>query len=95
MSWDLGHEANSKSGKGHSKNGGPNGNAPKAGKLFEKTCRKPHFRGREDKKVTGALPEGRMPVSIASYPCMIGHVSALLVAMKYHDAHMRAQPLRS
>ena len=36
MSWDLGHEANPKSGKGHSKNGGPNGNAPKVGKLFEK-----------------------------------------------------------
>ena len=64
--YSLGHEANPKSGKGHSKNGGPNGNAPKVGKLFEKTCQKPHFRGREGKKVTGALPEGRMPVSIAN-----------------------------
>ena len=31
----------------------------------KKTYRKPHFRGREGKKVTGASPEGPVPVSIA------------------------------
>ena len=56
--YSLGHEANPKSGKGHSKNGGLNGNAPKVGKFFEKTYRKTHFRGREGKKGYRGLTRG-------------------------------------
>ena len=65
-SWDLGDEANPKSMKGCLDLVVPPPHGRKVGKLLRKNMRKPHFRGREGRKVTNRPRAVGGPVSFAS-----------------------------
>jgi hypothetical protein len=64
-SWDLGDEANPKSMEGCSEFGVLGLRGRKVAKLLRKNMRKPHFRGREGRKVTNRPQAAGVPVSFA------------------------------
>ena len=67
----LTNEANPRSMKGCSELVVPGPHGRKVGKLLRKNMRKPHFRGREGRKVTNRPRAVGVPVSFATYTILV------------------------